>query len=128
MKLIIRNTLGAIVGAGVLLLTACSSTTTIKSVLQIDADSNARIKLGQETQSIDVHNQGDAPVRILVLDKKDRVLSNMLLAGHDQARLDLLKARAVQLNNNNDVEAVVRWTLSNDDRIEYDLALSPGTH
>jgi len=128
MKLIIRNTLGAIVGAGVLLLTACSGTTTIKSVLQIDADSNARIKLGQETQAIDVHNQGDAPVRIVVLDKKDRVISNMLLAGHDQARLDLLKARAVQLNNDNDEEAVVRWTLSNDDRIEYDLALSPGTH
>jgi hypothetical protein len=128
MKLIIRNALGAIVGAGVLLLTACSGTTTIKSVLQIDADSNARIKLGQETQAIDVHNQGDAPVRIVVLDKKDRVISNMLLAGHDQARLDLLKARAVQLNNDNDEEAVVRWTLSNDNRIEYDLALSPGTH
>ena len=127
MRAIFRNTVGAIVGAGVLLLTACSGTTTIKSVLQLDAESNARIKLGQETQAIDVHNQGDAPVRILVLDKKDRIISNMLLGGHDQARLDLLKARAVQLNNDNDVEAVVRWTLSNDNRIEYDLALGPGT-
>ncbi|MHC4427710.1 MAG: hypothetical protein ACYS0D_03795 [Planctomycetota bacterium] len=128
MRAIFRNTLGAIVGASVLLLTACSSTTTIKSVLQLDAESHARIKLRQETQAIDVHNQGDTAVRILVLDKKDRVLSNMLLGGHDQARLDLLKARAVQLNNDSNAEAVVRWTLSNDDRIEYDLALSPGTH
>ena len=128
MKTIFRNTLGAVVGASVLLLTACSGITTIKSVLRLDAESHARIKLRQETQAIDVHNQGDAPVRILVLDKKDRIISNMLLGGHDQARLDLLKARAVQLNNDNDVEAVVRWTLSNDDRIEYDLALSPGTH
>ncbi len=128
MKTIFRNTLGAVVGASVLLLTACSGTTTIKSVLRLDAESHARIKLGQETQAIDVHNQGDAPVRILVLDKKDRVISNMLLGGRDQARLDLLKARAVQLNNDNEVQAVVHWTLSNDDRIEYDLALSPGTH
>ncbi|MHC4082995.1 MAG: hypothetical protein ACYS15_10910 [Planctomycetota bacterium] len=123
-----RSTLGAIAGASILLLTACSSTTTIKSVLQLDAESHARIDLRQETQAIDVHNQGDAPVRILVLDRKDRVMSNMLLGGHDQARLDLFKARAVRLNNDNDVEAVVRWTLSNDNRIEYDLALNPGTH
>jgi hypothetical protein len=127
MKTTLRNTLGAVVGASVLLLTACSSTTTIKSVLQLDAESHARIKLGQETQAIDVQNEGDTAVRILVLDKKDRVLSNMLLGGYDQARLDLFKARAVQLNNDNNAEAVVRWTLSNDDRIEYDLALSPAT-
>ncbi|MHC5006452.1 MAG: hypothetical protein ACYTGF_03725 [Planctomycetota bacterium] len=95
MRTIFRITLGAIVGASVLLLTACSSTTTIKSVLELDAESNARIKLGQETQAIDVHNQGDAPVRILVLDKKDRVLSNMLLGGHDQARLDLFSATTI---------------------------------
>ena len=128
MRAIFRNTLGAIAGASVLLLAACSSTTTIKSVLKLEADSLARIDLRQETQAIDVHNQSDAPVRVLVLDKKDRVISNMLLGGHDQARLDLLKARAVQLSNDNDVQAVVRWTLSNDDRIEYDLALNPTTH
>ena len=44
-----------------------------------------------------------------------------------QARLDLLKARAVQFHNDNNVQTVVRWTLSNDDRIEYDLALNPET-
>lgn len=128
MRAIFQNALGAIVGASVLLLAACSSTTTIKSVLQLDAQSQARLDLRQETQAIDVHNESDAAVRILVLDKKDRVISNMLLGGYDQARLDLLRARAVQLNNDNDVEAVVRWTLSNDNRIEYDLALNPGTH
>ncbi len=128
MRAIFRNALGAIVGASVLLLTACSSTTTIKSDLVLDGNSTARIQLHQETQAIDLHNDSDAPVRVLVLDKKDRVISNMLLGSHDQARLDLMKARAVQFNNNdNDVQALIRWTLSNDDRIEYDLAMHPAT-
>jgi hypothetical protein len=63
-----------------------------------------------------------------VLDKKERVISNMLLNGHDQARLDLMKARAVQLHNDSNAQAVVRWTLRNGGRIEYDLALNPDTH
>jgi hypothetical protein len=127
MRAIFRNTLGAIGGASVLLLAACSSTTTIKSDLVLDGNSNARIQLRQETQAIDLHNDSRSPVRVLVLDRKDRVISNMLLGGHDQARLDLMKARAVQLNNDNDVQAVVRWTLRNDDRIEYDLAVHPAS-
>ncbi|MHC4718522.1 MAG: hypothetical protein ACYS5V_16250 [Planctomycetota bacterium] len=127
MRGIIRNLPAAIVGASVLLLAACSSTTTIRSDLVLKANDHARIQLRQETQAIDLHNDSGAPVRVRVLDKKDRVLSNMLLGGHDQARLDLLKARAVQLSNDNDRQAVVRWTLSNDDRIEYDLALNPTT-
>jgi hypothetical protein len=128
MRAIFPNALGAIVGACVLLLTACSSTTTIKSDLVLDPDGRARIQLHQETQAINLHNDSNAPVRVLVLDKKDRVISNMLLNGHDQARLDLLKARAVQLDNDSHEPAVVRWTLRNDDRIEYDLALNPATH
>jgi hypothetical protein len=128
MRGIFRNTLRAAVGASVLVLAACSGTTTIKSDLVLKANDHARIQLRQETQALDVHNDSDAPVRIRVLDKKDRVLSNMLLNGHDQARLDLLKARAVQLNNDSDLQAVVRWTLRNNNRIEYDLALNPDTH
>ncbi|MHC4127213.1 MAG: hypothetical protein ACYSWT_07300 [Planctomycetota bacterium] len=127
MRGIIRNLPAAIVGASVLLLAACSSTTTIRSDLVLKANDHARIQLRQETQAIDLHNDSGSPVRVRVLDKKDRVLSNMLLGGHDQARFDLLKARAVQLNNDGDQQAVVRWTLSNDDRIEYDLALNPTT-
>jgi hypothetical protein len=127
MRAIHRNALRATAGATMLLLAACSGTTTIKSDLVLDGNSNARIDLRQETQAIDLHNDSGAPVRVLVLDKKDRVLSNMLLGGHDQARLDLMKARAVQIANDNDVQAVIRWTLSNDNRIQYDLAVHPGT-
>ena len=127
MRGIFRNLPGAIIGASVLLLAACSGTTTIRSDLVLKANDHARIQLRQETQAIDLHNDSGAPVRVRVLDKKDRVISNMLLGGHDQARLDLLKARAVQLDNDSDQQAVVRWTLSNDDRIEYDLALNPET-
>ncbi len=127
MKAIFRNTLGAIVGASVGVLGACSSTTTIKSDLVLDANSRAEIQLHQKTQAIDLYNDSAASVRILVLDKKDRVISNMLLGGHDQARLDLMPARAVQFNNDSDVRAVIQWTLTNDDRIEYDLALNPAT-
>jgi hypothetical protein len=128
MKAYFRYALGATVGACVLLLTACSSTTTIKSDLVLDANSGAQIQLRQKTQAIDVYNDSNAAVRVLVLDKKERVISNMLLNGHDQARLDLVKARAVQLNNDSNTQAVVRWTLRNDSRIEYDLALNPDTH
>jgi hypothetical protein len=128
MRGIFRNLPGAIVGASVLLLAACSGTTTIRSDLVLKANDHARIQLRQETQAIALHNDSGAPVRVRVLDKKDRVLSNMLLNGHDQARLDLLKARAVQLENDSNQQAVVRWALSNDDRIEYDLALNPATH
>jgi hypothetical protein len=126
MRGIFSTVLQAAVGASVLLLVACG-TTTIKSDLVLKANDHARIQLRQETQALDLHNDSDAPVRIRVLDKKDRVLSNMLLNGHDQARLDLLRARAVQLSNDSDSPAVVRWTLSNDNRIEYDLALNPDT-
>ena len=128
MRAIIRNTFAAAAGVCVLLLGACSSTTTIKSDLVLDADSQARIQLHQKTEAIDLFNDSNAPVRVLVLDKKDRVISNMLLAGQDQARLDLMKARAIQFNNDSLSRATVKWTLRNDSRIQYDLALSPDTH
>jgi hypothetical protein len=128
MRGIFRNTFAAAVGVCVLLLSACSSTTTIKSDLVLDADSKARIQLHQKTEAIELLNDSNAPVRILVLDKKDRVLSNMLLAGRDQATLDLMKARAIQFNNDSLSRATVKWTLRNDSRIQYDLALNPDTH
>ena len=128
MKAIFRNTFAAAVGGCVLLLSACSGTTTIKSDLVLDADSKARIQLHQKTEAIDLFNDSDAPVRVLVLGKKDRVISNMLLAGQDQARLDLMKARAIQFNNDSLNRATVRWTLRNGSRIQYDLALNPDTH
>ena len=87
--------------------------------------SRARIDLHQQTNAIDLLNDSDATVRVFVLDKKDRVVSNMMLNGHDQVRLDLQPARAVQFDNDSHEQAVVRWTLRNDNRIEYTLAMNP---
>jgi hypothetical protein len=53
-------------------------------------------------------------------------VSNVLLGGRDQARLDLLPARAIQFDNDSGTQAVIRWVLRNDDRIEYTLAMNPG--
>ena len=128
MRAIFRNSFAAAAGVCVLLLSACSGTTTIKSDLVLDPDSKARIQLHQKTETIDLFNDSDAAVRVLVLDKKDRVISNMLLAGQDQARLDLMKARAIQFNNDSLSRATVKWTLRNDSRIQYDLALNPDTN
>jgi hypothetical protein len=128
MRAIVRNSFAAVIGVCMLLLGACSGATTIKSDLVLDADSTARIQLHQKTEAIDLFNDSDAAVRILVLDKKDRVISNMLLAGQDQARLDLMKARAVQFNNDSASRATIKWTLRNNSRIQYDLALNPDTY
>jgi hypothetical protein len=127
MRPIFRNMLRAAVGTSVLFLAGCSSTTTIKSVLTLDANARARIELRQQTQAIELYNDSEAAVRVLVLDKKDREISNMLLNAHDQARLDLLPARAVQFDNESYDQAVVRWTLRNDDRIQYEMAMNPTT-
>ena len=120
-----RTVLCILVPATLLVLGACSGATTIKSDLVLDAQSRARIELHQPTQAIELLNDSDADVRIVVLDKKDRVVSNMLLSARDRARLDLLPARALEFDNPSDSRAVVRWVLRNNDRIEYSLALNP---
>ena len=114
-----------LVPATLLVLGACSRSTVIKSDLVLEAQSRARIELHQTTQAIELLNDSDADVRVLVLDKKDRVVSNMLLSARDRARLDLLPARALEFDNTSDKRAVVRWVLRNNDRIEYTLAMNP---
>ena len=125
MNATIRNALRTIFGGCILLLAACSGTTTIKSDLVLQPASRARIELHQQTQAIELLNDSDANVRVTVLGKKDRVVSNLLLGGHDQARLDLMPARALQFDNHSDEQAVIRWVMRNDDRIEYTLAVNP---
>ena len=120
-----RTILCTLVPATLLVLGACSRSTVIKSDLVLEANSRARIELHQTTQAIELLNDSDADVRVVVLDKKDRVVSNMLLSARDRARLDLLPARALEFDNTSDKRAVVRWVLRNDDRIEYTLAMNP---
>ncbi len=120
-----RTILCTLVPAALLVLGACSRSTVIKSDLVLEAQSRARIELHQTTQAIELLNDSDADVRVVVLDKKDRVVSNMLLSAHDRARLDLLPARALEFDNPSDKRAVVRWVLRNNDRIEYTLAMNP---
>lgn len=120
-----RTILCTLVPATLLVLGACSRATTIKSDLVLDAQSRARIELHQATQAIELLNDSDADVRVVVLDKKDRVVSNMLLSARDRARLDLLPARALEFDNPSDERAVVHWVLRNNGRIEYSLAMNP---
>ncbi len=64
-------------------------------------------------------------VRVLVLGRGDRVLSDMFMGSRDQARLDLMGARAIRFDNDSFDQAVIRWTLRNDNRIEYSLTMAP---
>ncbi len=120
-----RTILCTLVAATFLALGACSQTTTITSDLVLEAQSRARIELHQQTQAIELLNDSDAEVRVVVLDKKDRVVSNMLLSGRDRARLDLLPARALEFDNPSNERAVLHWVLRNNGRIEYTLAMNP---
>ena len=125
MNTIVFRTLHIALAAAAALLVGCSSGTTIKSDLVLDSYGTARIDLHQRTEAIDLVNNSSVPVRIKVLGKKDRVVSNMLLNAHDRVRLDILTARAVEFDNDNGERAMVRWTLRNHDRIEYTMALNP---
>ena len=125
MNTIVSRTLQVAMVAAAALVVGCSSGTTITSDLVLAGYGTARIDLHQKTEAIDVVNNSDVPVRIRVLGKRDRIVSNMLLNGHDQVRLDILTARAVEFDNDNREQAVVRWTLRNRDRIEYTMALNP---
>ncbi len=103
----------------------CSKTTTIKQDLVLGPRGAARIDLHQATEAIEVVNASDTTVRIKVLGKKDMVVSNMILNARDQARLDILPGRAIHFDNQGDTQALIHWTLRNNDRIDFTLALQP---
>jgi len=125
MNVVLRRTLQLMLTAAVLITAGCSATTTIKSDLALEGHESARLDLHQKTDTIDLVNSRSVPIRIRVLGKRDRVVSNMLLNGHDQVRLDILDARAVEFTNESDEPALLRWTLHSHDRIAYTLALNP---
>lgn len=125
MNTIVFRTLQVALAVAAALLVGCSSGTTIKSDLVLAGYGTARIDLHQKTDAIDLVNNSGVAVRIRVLGKKDRIMSNMLLSGHDQVRLDILTARAIEFDNDNGEQAMIRWTLRNHDRIEYTMALNP---
>jgi hypothetical protein len=125
MKASIRMRLCGLAAAGLVVLAGCGRITSIKSDLVLGSDSGARIDLHQRTQAIELMNDSDAVVRVRVLGKRDRVVSDMLLNGHDQVRLDLQTANAVQFNNDSFDDATIRWRLENDNLIEYSLAMTP---
>lgn len=126
MNAVLRRMLQVTVPACAILAAGCG-TTTIRSDLVLQPQGTARIELHQKTQAIELLNDSDADIRVLVLGKRDRLISKIQLSAHDQARLDLLPARALQFENESLEQGVVRWILSNDGRIEYSLALSPTT-
>ena len=124
MNATVRTTTWALLAAGAIVLTGCSRATTIKSDLVLEPSGRARMQLGQKTQAIELLNDSEAQVRIIVLDKRDRPVSNMVLNARDSARLDLEPARALEFSNSSDQRAVIRWVLRNDDRIEYAMEIS----
>ena len=124
MNATVRTTTWALLAAGAIVLTGCSRATTIKSDLVLEPSGRARMQLGQKTQAIELLNDSEAQVRIIVLDKRDRPVSNMMLNARDSARLDLEPARALEFSNSSDQRAVIRWVLRNDDRIEYAMEIS----
>jgi len=121
----VSRTILIAIAAALVLTAGCSSSTTIKSDLVLASHGGARLDLHQKTESINLFNDSDVPVRIKVLGKRDRVDSNMLLNGQDRVRLDIIDARAVEFVNVNDEPVVIRWTLTNHDRIEYSMAIDP---
>ncbi len=123
MTAIAGRTLRAAAAAGFLRLAACSSTTTLQSDLHLDGSGSARIKLRQQTQTMELSSDG--AVRVVVLDKKKRIISDLFLNARDKVQLDLTSARYVDFFNEGYDDVVVQWTMRNDDRIEYDLALNP---
>lgn len=121
----LRRTFQTVVSATAVLLAGCSSKTTIQSDLVLDPSAGARIELHQDTQAIELLNESVAQVHVLVLGKRDKVISKMSLSPFDQARLDLQEAKALKFENGSSQQAVVHWTLQNNDRIEYSLAMTP---
>ena len=111
-----RRMLGALLPATAFLLAGCAGTT-IKSDLRLAANDLATLHLHQRTQSIDLINDSSANVRVRVIDKKKNIITSVPLTAHDRVRLDLLPARTVEFENPSSEQALVRWTLRNNDRI-----------
>ena len=109
-----------------MLLAGCTPTgTTIESDLVLAGSSAARLDLYEKTDAIDLFNTSDGTGRIRVLGHKDEVISNMTLGSQEQVRLHTEPAHAVEFQNDGDVQAIVRWILNRDDRVEYSMAVSP---
>ncbi len=125
MKAAVSRTILVAIAAALALMAGCSSSTTIKSDLVLSSHGGARLDLHRKTETINLFNDSDVPVRVKVLGKRNRVYSNMMLNGHDRVRLDIIDARAVEFDNENNEQAVIRWTLTNDDRIEYSMVVDP---
>jgi hypothetical protein len=125
MKAAASRTILVAIAAALVSMAGCSGSTTIKSDLVLASNGGARLDLHRKTEAINLFNDSDVPVRVKVLGKRDRVDSNLLLNGHDRVRLDIINARAVEFANENDEQAVIRWTLTNHDRIEYSMAVDP---
>ena len=125
MKAAVSRTILIAIAATLVLMAGCSNSTTIKSDLVLSSHGSARLDLHRKTETINLFNDSDVPVRIKVLGKRDRVDSNMLLNGQDRVRLDIINARAIEFVNVNDEQVVIRWTLTNHDRIEYSMAINP---
>ena len=121
----IQQRLCVVLAAATVVLVGCTRLTSIKSDLVLEVDSGARIVLHQRTQAIEVNNDSSGTVRVRVLGKRDRVVTDMLLNSHDQVRLDLETAQAVQFNNDGVDTTTIRWRLENDNLIEYSLAMTP---
>ncbi len=122
----IRTVVRCLAPVAVMLLLAGCGGTTIKSDLVLDPAGSARLELNQSTEAIDLRNDSENAVRVTVLGKKDKVLTNMVLNGRDQVQLNLLPARAIQFDNTGRTQAVVRWTLRNSKAIEYSMQMQPG--
>ena len=128
MNTMVRTTAWALLAASAIVLTGCSRATTIRSDLVLEPSGRARMQLHQKTQAIELLNDSEAQVRIIVLDSKNRPVSNMVLNARDSARLDLEPARALEFSNTSDKQAVIRWVLRNNDRIEFALEMSHANH
>ncbi len=125
MKAAASRTILVAIAAALVLMAGCSSSTTITSDLVLSSYGGARLELHRKTETINLFNDSDVPVRVKVLGKRNRVYSNMMLNGHDRVRLDIIDARAVEFDNENNEQAVIRWTLTNHDRIEYSMVVDP---
>lgn len=108
------------------LLAGCG-TTTIRSDLVLEPNASAVMQLHQTTDTLDVSNDGGAEIRVRVIDKKENVVTSLPLSPHDSVRLDLLPAREVEISNQGDSRAIVRWVLRNGKAIEYSLTIQPGS-
>ena len=125
MKAAFSRTMLIALAAALVVMAGCSSGTTIQSDLVLAGHGGARIDLHQETETINLFNDSDVSVRVKVIARRNRVDSNMVLHSQDRVRLDIIEARAVEFINVNDEEALIRWTLTNHDRIEYSMVVNP---